>query len=212
MPIFTKHKAIFVHIPKTGGTSIEKALGLDKSVLLYDTKKASHSPQHYTVSELKKAVPKSLFSSYFKFAVTRHPVERLVSHFYWNPEIKPKTKERFVKLVDFAETCVESNSFDTVSFNDHLIPQVFYTRDDVDYVGKYEKFQKTIDAIWSRLPDEQHRKPRVREIERFKPKCRCLIDKDIWNRIVSIYRADFDELSYDVKPPKWLATSADVPK
>lgn len=208
MPIFPKHKTIFLHVPKTAGSTIEKALGLETAQML-DTRKSPHAPQHRTFRELKVRIPPDIFSSYFKFAITRHPVERLVSHFYWNPDIKPKTKKRFTKLVDFAAECGSSDTYRTVAFNDHLIPQVFYTR-GADYVGKYEELEETIKEIWKRLPDPHHPKPVVREIKRFQPKCRKLLDVGVWNRIVDIYRSDFKELHYAMKPPKWLVRRAVV--
>ena len=66
-----EHKVIFVHIPKTGGTSIEYAL----------TGRAS-GHDHKTISDFESAYPK-LFKQYLKFAAVRNPWDRLVSGFFY---------------------------------------------------------------------------------------------------------------------------------
>jgi len=68
--ILHQHKLIFIHIPKTGGTSIEYALtGKEKS-------------QHKTISDFETEYP-DLIKKYFKFTVVRNPWDRLVSGFFY---------------------------------------------------------------------------------------------------------------------------------
>ena len=70
--IFHPLKAIFVHVPKTAGTSIEQRLRGPES-------KASG---HSTALGYRRAFPRE-FASYFKFAVAREPVDRFLSAFYY---------------------------------------------------------------------------------------------------------------------------------
>lgn len=60
------HKCIFIHIPKTGGTSIENVLRQDKS-------KGSN---HRFLSEYSNY---SVFNTYFKFAIVRNTYDRIWS-------------------------------------------------------------------------------------------------------------------------------------
>jgi len=69
MPISHKHKLIFIHIPKTAGTSIQETFSMEDS-------------GHYTCKELKKKYPKE-WDIYTKFAVIRNPWDRLVSNYYY---------------------------------------------------------------------------------------------------------------------------------
>lgn len=64
-------KSIFVHIPKTGGTSITYAMEDVK-------KKFKHRPDHRRLTEYLNASPKN-FWKYHKFTVVRDPVERELS-------------------------------------------------------------------------------------------------------------------------------------
>ena len=60
------HKCIFIHIPKTGGTSIENVLRQDKSK--GSDHRLLHEYSHYSV-----------FNSYFKFAIVRNTYDRIWS-------------------------------------------------------------------------------------------------------------------------------------
>ena len=69
------HKCLFVHVPKTGGTSINYLL-------------PNNSIGHKTISELLKhgVFSEEEISKMYKFCVIRNPLERIVS--YYNYAIK----------------------------------------------------------------------------------------------------------------------------
>jgi hypothetical protein len=64
-----KHRAIFIHIQKTGGNSVSAALGM--SVV--------EANKHWRADELKAACDPAIWRSYFKFSFVRNPWARLVS-------------------------------------------------------------------------------------------------------------------------------------
>jgi len=67
--IYHHLKTIFVHVPKTAGTSIEKHLRqTDKDVV----------GGHTTALAYRRKFPEE-FASYFKFTVVRDPVDRFIS-------------------------------------------------------------------------------------------------------------------------------------
>ena len=90
MPISHKHRCIFVHIPKTGGTSVEQALGIGKidhdamrshDIEIFD--KISYAPQHFTASMLKEHEKiKEHWFDYYRFSIVRNPYERVLSEFF----------------------------------------------------------------------------------------------------------------------------------
>lgn len=65
MPVSDKYKAIFIHIPKNAGTSIIKEMGMERSF---------HKKPKYYIENFPEE-----WSSYFKFAVSRNPWDRVVS-------------------------------------------------------------------------------------------------------------------------------------
>ena len=110
--ISKKNKIIFIHVPKTGGSSIEKSLvnifdevininGDQTSVVgqLKKPKKNSfNSLKHATAEELKHQYGEEIFNDYTKFSVIRNPWDRLLSLYYWsNGKTKPYNKNMFIK-------------------------------------------------------------------------------------------------------------------
>lgn len=93
-------KFIFVHINKTGGTSIKNAL---KPVLAeYDFNNLGEG-KHASAKTLQESHPKE-WGEYFTFAFVRNPWDRTVSrYFFWQESNKvPPTFEEFVKSGQFA--------------------------------------------------------------------------------------------------------------
>jgi hypothetical protein len=71
-----KHRAIFIHIPKTGGTSVEAVM------TGHDWWRHGEHPKHSGVRALLgKRYAVDLWNSYFKFTIIRNPWDRLWS--YW---------------------------------------------------------------------------------------------------------------------------------
>ena len=87
MPISHKHKVLFLHAPKNAGSSIEEALGIEKSpqALLSHkyTADSIYALQHLPYSQLRKTVPTTVWSTYTKVCVVRNPWDRMVSDWRW---------------------------------------------------------------------------------------------------------------------------------
>lgn len=67
-----KNKCIFIHIPRTGGTSIEGAFDIEMNYNNYAEK-------HLSASETRKLIGVGTWNNYYKFAIVRNPYSRLVS-------------------------------------------------------------------------------------------------------------------------------------
>ena len=95
MPIYRRHKLLFVHIPKTAGTSVEELLGLRgpwqkenintcfgliQSLPLLKEGFRSNFLQHLTLAELSRLLGSDL-QGCTPFAVVRDPWTRLISSF-----------------------------------------------------------------------------------------------------------------------------------
>lgn len=105
MPIDTMKKILFIHIPKTGGSSVEKALNLhphqvqDAFVSLSGTGKHL---QHLTFKQINELDRKAEVNACKKFCIIRNPIDRFGSEFRWRKKIgHPLTKD--MNEADFAE-------------------------------------------------------------------------------------------------------------
>jgi hypothetical protein len=95
--ISKKHKIIFIHIPKTGGSSIEKSLKdvFDEDIVVNGNqtlingnlkkpiKGSYNSLKHGTALELSSQYGTEIFNNFHKFAVIRNPWDRLLSLYKW---------------------------------------------------------------------------------------------------------------------------------
>tara|TARA_R100000908_G_scaffold42490_1_gene19822 strand:- start:971 stop:1648 length:678 start_codon:yes stop_codon:yes gene_type:complete len=122
MIISHKYKFIFIKTHKTGSTSVE----IDLASKCADTDivapvnefskenevKGKHFPRnfegffnHISIRKVRKQLrqrnQESKFNSYFKFCVEREPVDKLLSHFYWQHKdiLKDKIFEINVNLL-----------------------------------------------------------------------------------------------------------------
>jgi len=92
-------KYIFVHIPKTGGTSLALALekkALKDDILIGDTPKAKNRRgrvkdlaasgrlwKHARLTDIYGVVDQAQIESYFVFTLVRNPWDRMVSYYHW---------------------------------------------------------------------------------------------------------------------------------
>ena len=74
--IIDKYKAIFIHIPKNAGSSIEEFFSKQWVSLRVQPNK------HDTAYQIKCRFPE-LYNSYSKFAIVRNPYERMVSWYFY---------------------------------------------------------------------------------------------------------------------------------
>lgn len=99
MIISPGRRYVFVHIPKTGGTSLALALeqrAKKDDILLGDTPKAlkrrhrakaltarGKLRKHATLADIEGVLPDTVLKSMFAFTMVRNPWDRLVSYYHW---------------------------------------------------------------------------------------------------------------------------------
>ncbi len=81
-------KFVFIHIPKTGGSTVTNSLAEysnDKVILAnknnLQLKHKIHNYKHKTLDELIKINGKT-YEDYFKFTIVRNPYDRIISYVY----------------------------------------------------------------------------------------------------------------------------------
>lgn len=108
-------KFLFIHYPKTGGNSIQKALleysddalvpthftrrsGYNEDFRTYNSNYKTH--KHSTLNNYRQELEPELFKSLFKFTTVRNPWDRMISY-YFSPHRQNSewNREDFVEFV-----------------------------------------------------------------------------------------------------------------
>lgn len=152
LPAYHQGRYIFVHIPKTGGTSISKLLTSDFQ--------ATHS--HYMLDDYY-AENQRAAADYFKFCVIRNPWDRLVSSYHHLHDLPPwvgASTQRFVRMAGltyatFDEFINRLASERWLRMWPHFRSQWCYVRhgncNGMDHVIRFERFVQDIAQVADRL-------------------------------------------------------------
>jgi hypothetical protein len=157
MVICHNKKCIYIHIPKTAGTSVEQYLRENgKNELQYHGVRNGRSMHHFTAFDLKHEVP-FIFNKYYKFSIVRNPYDRLLSEYYWTPIIGVGFKSGQTKadFITYVSKVVNKKLFFNNIFNDHFIPQYLFIYNGkkilIDQLFKYEDLDYTINYLKEKL-------------------------------------------------------------
>lgn len=197
-----QNKLIFVHIPKTGGTSVEEHLKLSHIntglglIRNFDEQnmKALH---HFTWLDYQKFLGQDVFHKYTTFSIVRNPVERCISEYYWTPlDFGYKNGRLFDDFLSNVERIVKEKRFYDSLYHDHFQTQTSYVMDKnnklmVDKLFRFEDFEE-VERFLSKYCDSKLSKvnKRSENVEKIKP------SKEQIQRIEKIYHIDFVNFEY----------------
>jgi len=163
MPILRRSKVIFIHIPKTGGSSVGSAVGMYDSqsnssmsehMVLPESAEGGapnrvpeghYTSQHFTAAMIRAEVPN--YDRCYKFTFVRDPYTRMLSAYYY------RTGNGLKEYTDF----------DPGTFHEwvsHLLggpedvfryPQASFVDDTVDFVGRFENLETDLRKVLDRL-------------------------------------------------------------
>jgi hypothetical protein len=163
MPVSHELKCMFVHIPRTGGTSMEIALGLhgdyreENTASMFgrikspDLKRRDYATdylQHLTAADLRRLLPEE-FQRYFRFAFVRNPWERMVSVYCYHRKVTGEGTS-FNEFLDQTENRQRN----------HLLPQHAFVFDEsgeclVDFLGRFERLLTDFAEVCAALKVER---------------------------------------------------------
>jgi len=166
MVLSTEPPFLFLHVPKTGGSSIEETL------YSYTTW-GFHTITHGVVLQYKHLLNKDLFNTLFKFAFVRNPWDLQVSCYlyYVIQNNIDMTFEEYIKwkftgnILDMESRLPKDDPNVNIEwlrscFYVHRTPQNYFLIDEagnylVDYIGSFEKLQEHFDVICEKAGIEQ---------------------------------------------------------
>lgn len=160
MPVFLKedHKVLYVHVPKTGGTTIERAFkDAGWTVLLRETsnthprlhKLRTTSPQHYQASLLAETLHLDKFT--FTFMTTREPLSRFRSEYLMRNHESPTLTEEAVD--SWAERTFERYAANPYVYDNHIRPQSEFVLDSALVYQLEDGLDSLLSELNTRIAD-----------------------------------------------------------
>jgi hypothetical protein len=177
-------KFIFVHIPKTAGTSVKNALKLP-------SKGADHSIPTYMVH-------KRTWESYYTFAIVRHPIKRFISAYNYttSPDYKGSLLNKYPDLHSFS---IEKY-FKLVSKDpNYITPQSEYVRhyfsdEPIDIICRFENLNEDMQKVFKRLKIKAEL-PHL-NVSTGSKQHPILKNKRFMKKVLKFYKEDFKLLDY----------------
>lgn len=149
-----ERRVLFVHVHRTGGTSIQKHL----KETLFGAENLGL--QHSSLIEAKRLIGPE-FASYFNFAFVRNPWDRLISWFFlmrrhYLDDAPPPELSGPESLPDYLQKCLDLSQRGQRWPYQCPPPQMTLLEDEqgsvgVDVLGRFESFQQDLEAICGRL-------------------------------------------------------------
>ena len=189
----SQKRGVFVHIPKTAGHSVGRALGRDKFAWIgHDLRNRNY------------LFPKDIswFDDLYSCAFVRNPYDRLVSSYYYlksggNCEADQQDFEYYFRKFDNFEDMI-LNWNDELYNQIHFKPQSDWIYDNevrlFDFVGRYENLQTDVNKI---LLDNDMMTKYVKTYNKGKHKNYTKYYNKTTSKIVyEIYETDFKNFGY----------------
>ena len=195
-----KHKIIFLHIPKTGGSSIELAFGLftfNNGYRIDNNIKAMH---HFTWEEYKNYLGQKKYDEYYKFTIIRNPYNKVISDYFWLKNIAKLEYDNFQnksfdEYLDYCDHLVKNNLYNLTLFHDHFMPQHKFIYNDknklmIDKILRFENFDYIEKFIKIKYNIN------INHINKNETKNNIILNDIQKNKIYNIYKNDFILLKY----------------
>ena len=195
--IIDELQAIFVHVPKTAGRSIETRLAQ------YTSKRPISG---HTASFEYQLICPSKWKSYFKFGFVRNPWDRLLSAFhYLSVEhqdilfVKQHISSHKGNFNSFVEQTIHKHP-SCIYWVDHLKPQAYFLCHHdgsiaVDYVGRYENLMNDWMVICNKIGIETYL-PHLNKSRRQHQCYREYYTKKSAKIVADVYQRDIELFGY----------------
>ena len=158
-----EHKFIFVHIPKCGGTSIEKIFNIDafygdESTFTGWDDQGKFWRTHASIDRIHNQTL-GQFKEYFSFAFVRNPWDKCVSEWLWLSSRESRLKDKVCTLKDYLLITNEfediASSLEKWGRSDHFASQYSFVsinnRHAIKFIGRFENLHEHFNYFMTKV-------------------------------------------------------------
>lgn len=157
MLVSESHRFLFIHVPRTGGTSIQEALepfsteastsrfNKMASKMALRTWNRRHFPVHTALLSASRSLPRGIFQDLFKFAFVRNPWARLASDYAYKMANPGHRRHRETVGLGGFEAWLNQEAGKERSSQLAMLGQ------DLDFQGRFESLSEDFGRICERL-------------------------------------------------------------
>ena len=211
MPIFNinEKQFLFIHIPRTGGTCIEKWLSKEGAISFFSSNKScafSVSPQHFVMRDLHLILGESTWS--YAFSIIRNPYRRIESEYLYRTKWEYQKIQKRPQFSTWLINQLNLASEHRCHLDNHLRPQtdfidegveLFYFEDGLDRIA-----QEVSRKIGVKAPGE------LSVVNESHPS-EVTWTLEAYNEFHRFYANDFDQLDFPrVKPSLNIRRKSDA--
>lgn len=189
-------KFIFIHIPKTAGTSIENALKDESCIYRRNQWGPFDAPlNHLTLNQIiNSKLPSHInLNEYFKFAFIRNPWDKVISECFC-----PHIQLIFKDCKTISEKIKKVCSLSTTGYGGHCKNQLAFINANLsmDFIGRFERLQTDFKYIceqltinWLELPTENKSNRKKHYTEYYNDETKDIVEKS--------YAKDIEYFGYE---------------
>jgi len=214
MLLSVRHNFLFVHIAKTGGTSVRAALTplrwrdpyqwaqfvCSRLSSFTGHRIGAKFPRHAKAIAAREMLPRALYEGLFKFAFVRNPWDLQVSSWHHIQRERPHLLQGVTEFEAFlawkfdparppvyiADTSVEPQSDSVIDLHGNLI---------VDFIGRYENLHEDYRTVCERIGIEHRPLPHRRQA-RDRAEYRRYYNDATAEFVATRFRADVERFGY----------------
>ena len=219
MLLSNRYRFLFVHIAKTGGTSVRAALNPLRwrdplYYLAWPCHRLSHLtghrlgtkfPRHARIVAASEMLPEEYFASLFKFAFVRNPWDLQVSSFHHIRRERPHVMEG----IDDFETFLKWKLDPQRPYQFHVDTSIqlqsdylvdLHGRVLVDFMGRYERLAEDFATVCERIGTPHLQLPHKRKATDRKEDYRSYYSDETAEMVAQHFSRDIEILGYGFDP------------
>jgi len=201
MPLFSFQEGLilFIHVPKTGGSSVSWTLNEVAKRALWNLRKSEIipcTPQHFHAAILDTLVPNDY--PIWSFVIVRHPIVRLLSEYRWRSDNYARQGKSIEPFDAWVSQTFEQYLLNSYVFDNHIRPQCEFILERVEIFKFEDGLSKVYEALQKHVSNQVLGSD-TRDIRRNKStKSHISMTRGTYESILEFYRDDFDSFSYPI--------------